>query len=308
MRNEEYSHAAEQIKETLVREYIKANPGARSEDVVMRTVNGQFVFDTINSVLADLAKFKDNKAQLSKDEQLAVDADERYQNCQISVKSSKNLLYLLFQSRYGKIGLVERKQIEQSLQYQERKCADCTLNLHITKSEFIQWMGLNRKNKNEIKTLVKQYCQTVLDQMKAQHTLYKTEIDLSEKFRDYTKEFIKKYFPDVKSKVTPQTLQTIVKVYQNLKNEEKIDVVNDVKSLNRELLEKTISVYEENLDKKRKSADSISKVISFLEGVISKLEAEAVPETTPEKSPDAKPAKDPGKRMAFFSNMFSRKK
>ncbi len=307
IKKDDYAQAAKQINQTLIDEYVKSNPHVRKEDVVGKTVNGDFVFDTIQNVLQSLSKVQTNKSLISKDEQLAVHSDERYQKCLKSVKSSKTIIGYLFNCNFKKFGLMEKRQVENKLNRKERECAASTADLHSIKKTFMQWLQLDRPNKSEVKTLTKQYCQAILRQMKIQYSIYRTEIGLSDTLRDYTAKLIKKYFPNVSSTVTLQSKTTIAKVYQLLKKDQKLQV-DDVKKMNRDLLEETLNQFEKHLSKQRKQTESITRVISFLEMAVAKFEEEETGEKPGEKesSANSAPQSQPsGPRMAFMSKLKS---
>ena len=50
---EDYSHAAEQMKDAIIEEYLKDNPGVQRNELMTRMVNGKMVIEQMKNIFVN---------------------------------------------------------------------------------------------------------------------------------------------------------------------------------------------------------------------------------------------------------------
>ena len=80
-----YAQAAAEMKEMLISEYLKKNPGSKRNEITTKLVNGRVVIETVSNVICNCSP-KNKKPAFSPKEssllkQLAAGGDERYAAC-----------------------------------------------------------------------------------------------------------------------------------------------------------------------------------------------------------------------------------
>ncbi len=304
---DEYSNAGDQIKEALIDEFLRSNPGVARSQVVTRLVNGRMVCDTIDKVMASASKLriqKEDKEALQK--HLAVQEDERYQACQTAINSAKKIVNFLFASTFAAFDLTEKNENLNFLRRNERLVLDRSHNLHEIKKEFLQMMG-GKINPTHARTKseVSRYFKAVLEQLKAQHAIYKREHELGTRFSTNCRDFIKDNIASVKGQLKKTTLKTVSQAYAIAKRESA--ATGGASDISREALEEALAEMDESLDKRRIQFQAIEKIIAYLEKLVKEIETSGGPAPKETQNGDPKPKKKGKGRMAFAMKLFGRK-
>jgi len=289
----EYSHAAEQFKETIIEEYLKRNPGVKRSEIMTKLVNGRIVVGTIQEILTNLSSRTSSKAKTACPDRNIVDKlkgeDERLAASFQSIESCKHYIEWLFSSRSSGFSEDDRNQNIEYLTRHGTICEYRAIDLHESKMKFAQAMtGKLKPTRSLIHTLLTEYMQTVLEQLKSQRLIYKREVELGDQFSQISREYIRKLHATSK----PSVIKAVSKVADVLKSN-KIDIsgitnANDIKGLTAAL-----DRLGAQLQQRREEYAILQEFITVFESVIEQLKA-MQPE--PEKEEEQKTSSN---RMAF---------
>ncbi|MEW6237802.1 MAG: hypothetical protein AB1656_20640 [Candidatus Omnitrophota bacterium] len=289
----EYSHAAEQFKETIIEEYLKRNPGVKRSEIMTKLVNGRIVVGTIQEILTNLSSRTSTKTKVACPDRNIVDKlmgeDERLADTVHSIDSSKQYIDWLFSSRSSGFSEDDRNQNIEYLTRHGTICEYRAIDLHEAKMKFAQAMtGKLKPTRSLIHTLLTEYMQTVLEQLKSQRLIYKREVELGDQFSQISREFVRK----LRATSKPSVMKAVSKVVEVLKNN-RIDVAginsaNDIKGLTAALDRLGVQ-----LEQRREEYTVLQEFITVFESVIEQLKA-MQPEAEKEEED-----KKSSNRMAF---------
>ena len=305
----EFEGVSEQIKESLIEEYLQKNPGVDRSQVVSRLGSGKIVLDTIGNVLASVSGRKareDEREFLEK--QFRINEDDRYQACRKSMENCKELVNYLSGSRVGGMSLDEKEKQLWFLKRQDRTIVNVTCEVHDIKAEILDMIGGKAyTSSSRVRSLTKNYLRAVLDQLKCQHTIYEREHSVGTEFTTSAFKFIEENVPSVRGSLKPAIRKRIVQAFKLAKKASGQDAPA-VPEPTREALEAALSEMEAELDVRRTQIQAIQKVIAVLEALLEKIgERGGGPSRESDsKARDAGGDKKKSSGMAFITKLFGR--
>ncbi len=291
-----YSYAAEQMKEDIIREFLHKNPEVKRYEVVTRNVNGRIVVDTIDNVFKyaagrrTLEKIKDQKLL----KRLTEKGEKRLTASLESINSSKRYVHWLYTSRFTGFTEKDKNENLDYLAQREVACGNATTDAYQAKQKIVKIMADKMKsNSSAVRTMIQDCMLAVLEQLKCQASVFKKEVELGDQFSFFTKQFLESSLSVVKSTVKPSTLNAMAKAYQILKNES-IDASEISNSGSIQKFKQGLDEFEDQLEKRREDLHAIQQLVQFLEDLIVSMgESSKIKKEEPEKVAST--------RMAFTS-------
>jgi len=299
-----YAQAAAEMKEMLISEYLKKNPGSKRNEITTKLVNGRVVIETVSNVICNCSP-KNKKPAFSPKEssllkQLAAGGDERYAACLDSIGSSKKYTGWLHGAKFIPFGDAEKNETLAFLAKKDEISGKRSLDILNVKKKLVQLMKAKVKaSKSMVQTMTMEYMQAVQGQLKAQGAFFNREIDLGNSFTENVEKFIKTNIRIAQPKLDKKSLIDIAKAYQVASNE-KIDPVDVPKKLDNKEFDKAINNVKDKLDKLRVEFDAIEKLIKFMEELVSELMLSKDKDLSEPPGKEKKTGKS-GPRMAFSS-------
>ena len=277
----EYKKVADELKELLIQEYLKTHMDVSREDLSLQCKNGKLVFEYVSDVFADTDKDRRiQKAQAQQDqflrdiplEDLVKSQDDRFQDCVLSAKKSKRILQFLSVSNAKSPSSLEKVRLFDRIGHGERSSITFAREIVDCKSRFMQLMDSRdvKATHSLVRTYILELLEATIGLIKTHCSLLKYETNVSNYFLDHTQHLIKKYFKTIKSHTSEKSLQTILKVYKSLETHGSITPL-DVKNMNYEVFEATISQFRSLLDQKRNEIERLTKLVDFIEKLIMKV-------------------------------------
>lgn len=299
----EYSQAAEQMKEMLIAEYIRRNPGIKRAEVCTKLVNGRVVVETVSNVIHNCAGRIKKRTTFTPQEQtmlkeLAKSGDERYAACLDSVGSSKKYVDWLYESKFTAFGDREKVDTLEYLDKREQISGKRALDILSAKKKLIQLMKDKvQASKSMIQTLTMEYMQAVAGQLKAQGAIFNKEIDLGNSFTDHTEKFIQSKIKIAQPKLDQKSLIAIAKAYQ-IACSEKIAPLEIPKKIQTKEFAAALGKVKTNLTTLREQVQVLQKILEFMESLVEELMKAKGEDLTgePPKTDESGPS---GPRMAF---------
>lgn len=276
---EAYIQAAEQLKEDLADEYIRSHPHTAREDILKSSPNGKVVFDNIEIVFKNSAKYKlfsqriqgQKRSILEGDEllysYLTTSDDESYNDSLESAKCCKKMAYFLFTSRFEKFTLVERNKYSDSLRKHEGRLPSKAIDLYNAKKILIDMMGEGKPTHKEIQPVVIRFVELLNDILESQASIYKVEYKLCELFREYLDTILIPQFSSPGFKVEPVKIKALVQALRELR-ERGLEFEEFKDSISVKLFESVISVMAEHMECLLAEIRTIADVNYFLLDVI----------------------------------------
>jgi len=306
-----YDLAQKHLKETLKTQYAENHPETPKEQVGTTEGTGKEVFTYLGEAFGNIKKQDRAPGELDDhgelDRILVLNSDQRYQACLASLNTSKRIIHDLFKSQYSEFAAADRDRHLAQLRKEDNRCEKSTLLQHRTQNNFLKMMDrTKRATRKSGYVFASIYFQSVLEQLKAQHAVYKHEGELEEQFRLYAKKLIRSQFKKLRGAADVETLETLAETYSVLKNERQYSA-ESVRDLNYQALEHALSEMEHRLEKQRKELGVLEAAIAIVEQMVGSLEnvAEAQPE--PAEIQDETPIEETetkeSKRMARFSKV-----
>lgn len=272
----EYTYAAEQMKESIIEDYLQKHPDIRRSEIVTKFVNGRVVVGTMTEILHNVAGRKSvqdastgkNKKLL---DELAKGGDVRYAECVKSIESSNTYLEWLSMSRYTGFTEDEYEENIVSLARLQPICNDRAVDLHESKMKFAEAMQTAAKpTRSLIQTLMAEYLQAFSGQVKAQRSIFKREVDLGDRFSTCTGNFIQDNFSGIRSNPNPAAVKAVAKAINILKNQNidigQIQNEKDIKKLN-----KALEFLGIRLNARREELANLQKLINFIDALVNEI-------------------------------------
>ena len=296
---QEYAHAAEEMKESIIDAYLRKHPGVMREHMVTKMVNGRPVVDQIHNVLQSAgSKVHVTEIHSKSDkkliEELRKGGDERLAVCVRSIENSKQYIDWLFLSKFTGFTETDKNDNLLFLVKRQQICEDKALDLYTVKIKMAELMSNPVKpSPSMIKTLTAEYLQSVLGQLKSQHGTYKKEVTLGDRFSDSMKDFLKKEFGQVKEMATPSTMKACQKAFMILQKES-INITDITSKGKLNELSGSLDRLGDQLQQRKHELEVIHKMVTSLEQLLEQIESKV--EAREEKS-----TAPSGPRMVFTS-------
>lgn len=295
---DDYSYAAEQVKEGIISHYLKENPGVQRHEVITKTVNGKIVVSTIQETFdamegrnksPDLQQLRNQKIL----NELARGGDERYAECLQSIANSNKYIDWLSLSKFSGFSQQDKADQTEYLNRHAAICSERALDLLKAKQNFVKTL------KNEIKpsasainTNLLEYLEAVSGQLKAQRSIFKREVDLGDRFSSAVMQFFSTQFSGIRARPDPAAVRAIARSISILRDNQiqmpEIENKKDMKAFDGALKQ-----LQDKLGKRREQFDGLQKLLDYLEKSIEEIKA-SLASATPEK-----PAGNDSRRMAF---------
>lgn len=300
MAMDDYAQAAEEFKEEIIGQFLKDNPGTRRAEVTVKYVNGRMICEQIKDVFRDISLNKPVRSPSEKRllKELARGGDLRYTASLESISSSRQYVDWLHNAPYTSFGDMERSETMHFLQRKEEQSSTYVLDLVEAKKKLAKMMKLDVKpSESATKTVMTEYFQTSLVQMKCQHSVYSKEVDLGDSFASNAQKFIRESFGDIKARAKISTITAIKKAY-NILRSTRINMPDITSNEKLKIVGDALDELKDQLDKKRKELQAIFKMIEFLQGIVDTLDTGATDDETKKKKDEGG---SKGPRMAFSS-------
>lgn len=302
MAMDDYAQAAEEFKEEIITQFLKDNPGTRRAEVAVKYVNGRMVCEQIKDVFKDISLRKPVRSPIEKRllNELAKGGDLRYTSSLESINTSRQYIDWLHSAPYTSFGDMEKSETLHFLQRKEEQSSTYVLDLVEAKKKLAKMMKSDIKpSESATKTIMTEYFQTSLVQMKCQHSVFSKEVDLGDSFASNAQKFIRENFGDIKARAKISTITAIKKAY-NILRSTRINVPDITSNEKLKIVGDALDELKDQLDKKRKELQAIFKMIEFLQSIVDTLESSLKQdESNPENKKDDKGPGGP--RMAFTS-------
>ncbi|RJP25795.1 MAG: hypothetical protein C4527_16480 [Candidatus Omnitrophota bacterium] len=282
-----FETAQEEIRNALVDEYLKQNPGVSKQEVIMACKDGKLIFSDLATFLAEMKITKGFSQSLenarSLFENLAIHENQRWKECCLSIEYSKLMLDCLVSSPFNYYDKVGWKRERDHLENQMRLGAKATVKLSTYKEQIIAL----RKNTDSIRTpstrsVVIEYHNWVIYQLKILHQVYKKEVDLGDIFSDCASNFITVTFEEIRRKAVPFNLNVdeINTIYAVLKGNANANLgLDGIVELTANLLHRTrmaltqaVEEMKERIEKRRAQFEEIWKAISSMQEFVNKMD------------------------------------
>lgn len=304
----------ESLQKTLFSEYVRKHPEVDQDQLAARYVNGRIAIDTLTHIFQDAQvrrKFVEIQKSQKKvyaqhlEEFLCVDENERYAACMKSIKHSTRIIDYLFQSRYAGFDLIRKTENLTYLRKKERICAANAQDIIASKRKLANIVECPDRKSSLIQTLIGEYLEASLNQMKCQFAVLEREIDLGNQYTNYVQRFIQENLEDLTTHLDPKHIKTIAKIQAILAHQE-MGVLN-IHQIAPGRLNETLNQYISQLDDKYEKLKVLEKVISIVESVVEKIQQK---KSTVPQDPEVKdPAPESGERshrMVFAKQLLQR--
>ncbi|MFB3787937.1 MAG: hypothetical protein ACE15F_16380 [bacterium] len=301
----------ESLQKTLFSEYVRKHPDVDQDQLAARYVNGRIAIDTIANIFQDAQvrrKFVEVQKSQKKvfaqhlEEFLCVDENERHAACLKSVKHSSRIIDYLFQSRYAGFDLIKKTEHLTYLRKKERICVTNAKDIIESKRKLANLVECQDRKTSLIQTLIGEYLEASLNQLKSQVSVLEREIDLGNQYSNYVKKFLQDNMENLSHHLEPKYVKAIAKIHAILAQKE-IDILNIAKITPGQLNE-TLNQFTSQLDDKFEKLDALKNVITIVESVVEKIRQKqaAVPEDRSSKE-DAPESGERGRRMVFATKI-----
>lgn len=307
----EYVQAAEQMKEMLITEYLKKNPGLKRAEVTTKLVNGRVVVESVGNIIQNCAGRVQKRAPFNVKEQsllkqLAKGGDERYAECLDSIGTSKKYVEWLSESSFTGFGDREKIDSLEFLQKRDEIAGKRALDILTVKKKLVQLMQAKvQASKSMIQTLTLEYMQAVTGQLKAQGAIFNKEIDLGNIFTGHVEKFISSNIRLAQPKLDKKALISIAQAYQ-LASQIKIEPIEVPQKIESKEFGNALQSVKTKLTNLRQEVESLQKIISFMESLVEDLVQSKDKDITGEPAP-VKETKPSGPRMAFTTRSGKRR-
>lgn len=304
MMNEEYGKVSDEIKEMIIEDYLKKHPNVKRQEIVIKTINGKLVVDTVTRAFHRLAESQKQYSTTPKDKQivskLAQRNDVRYGNTLNSIASCNKYIDWLLEGTFFQFGEEESKKHKQFLEKKEQEAVGYLLEgMQVRKKLTAVMETVARKTASAVKVLLVEYLQAVMKQCKVQADVYNREIDLSKLLSEEVQQFIRSNFDEFIN-LGDSVLIEIGKTCQILRGESYEPILITSKDDYKKVRE-SLDICEARLQKIRNEIAETTNLVKLLEKYIEEVNQMDLDEPDPEPEPQPKQEDDsnPFRRMAY---------
>ncbi len=295
----DYTNVAEQMKQSIIDDYLKKNPDLHRSEVVTKFVNGRVVVGKMSEILQNASSRKSvQDAGLGKNkkllEELSKGGDVRYAECLTSVDSSNKYIDWLSLSRFTGFSDEDREDNVLALARLTPICNDRAIDLHEAKMKFANAMqGAVKPTRGLVQTLMAEYLQAFSGQVKSQRSIYKKEVDLGGTFKTCTGNFIQDNFSNIRSSPKPSVLKAVSRAVDILKTQ-KIDIGPILSEKDIKKVSTGLEDLGEKLEAQRKANEDLQKLVNFIDAIINEIlpDSEKAKKESGEEEEDQEPAQE----------------
>lgn len=306
MASSEFQEASSQFKEEIITEYLRSNPGVKRSEVTMRIVNGKNVCTHISNTFDQMSKRKvRSKEEQQLLQELSGGGDKRFSACLESISSTRQFSGWLVDSPGIAYNENDSVEDERFLARREQLSESHALELSNFKKKIAKLMEAEEETPEEqVKLLMTEYFQSSHAQLKCQKSIMEKETTLGGMFSEYSEEFIKEHYLQLKPKAGKNTVEAVKKAYNILRSSgvDMEEVSAHEKITSKDQLKKLaggLNSLNAQLTRKREQLEAIQKMIAFLEDMIQVIKEEA-PKSKPKKKKKKSTTDEAPKRMAFL--------
>ena len=272
----QYAHVAEQIKESLIEEYLRKNPGVSRSEVTTMISNGNIVVGSIKDVLQKVTERVPHQQVLSGPSEallkkLAEGSDIRYAKSLQSIDTSKSYIQWLAGYRFAGFSKKEQQENLQFLDQQTTTSGLKAVDFYEVRLKLVKAMKEALKpTRSLIQTMMLEYFDALREQLKSQRVIYKREVDLGGRFCSCSTAVIHDNFMLIRSGKNPAAMRAIEKAVQILK-ENAVPLPQITKDSDVKLLTNSIGALEEKLEGRRMELEELNNLTAFLNEIITGL-------------------------------------
>ena len=268
----DYSYAAEQMKEKMIRDYLKKNPGVRRDQLVVRMINGRICIDRVDDVFTKVSKQEKTKRILSKNDQkllqkLSDGGDHRFVSSMKSVDSTKSLLEGLTQCPFIEFSEEQRQEHVTQLDDAVERLEDASIELFKVREKYAEVTQQSvRPLPSLIQTMSMELIEAIMKQLTAQAEIYNQEIKIGNFYSKAVRHFFVNHYQDFEN-LDPKIINYIAQSCTYLKSEKMREVaVNGAD--NHEKFREALDRLDEQLRFRRKQYKQIQKLLAYLSDVL----------------------------------------
>lgn len=302
---DDYSYAAEQMKEIIINDYLRKNPDVKRHEIVTKSVNGRIIVETITSTFNKLSERQKQKGNVSDKEKkllkhLSEGGDVRYAACLDSLGASRKYSGWLCESSFT---AYTEKESEETGDFLDKREVDAGRRaqelLYVRKKFTDQMSSASKPSRSLIQTLMMEYIAAVMRQLKVQAQLYGKEIELSEMFSTNVKKFLRDNFDKFEG-APEKVIATIGKAFKILQKGTS-QAINVTGKEDHKKIQILVDQQSQELNVRRQEYQMIQQLIAYLENLLAQMKQ---PDATPEPPKDT----GPRRRMAFHDKKGGRRR
>ncbi len=306
---DDYSFAADQMKEIIVNDYLRKHPDIKRHEIVTKSVNGRIIVETITSTFNKLSeKQKQKKGPSDKEKRLlkhlSEGGDERYAASLDSLGASRKYADWLSSSTFTSFQAKEKSETDDFLDKRETDAGRRAQELLYVRKKFTDQMSSSTKpSRSLIQTLMMEYIAAVMRQLKVQAQLYGKEVELGDMFSFNIKKFLRDHFDKFES-APEKVIATIGKAFKILQKG-KPQAVNVTGKEDHKKIQILIDQQSQELGVQRQEYQMILQLVAFLENLLAQMKSTDL--SIPEKKKEDADANS-RRRMAFHDKKGGRRR
>ncbi len=278
-----FDTAKEEIRKALVSEYLKQNPGVQEQEVIMACKDGKLIFSDVATILAEMKIKKEFSQSLEGARNLfsnlTVHENQRWKECCNSVSYSQLMLDCLVSSPFNYFDPYGWKCEREYLEKQQRYSAKATVKLTEYKEEITDLKERDGTIRTpEGRSLVVDYLNWVILQLKSLHLIYKKEVELGDIFADCASNYVRVTFEEVQTKTVAFKIDMdqVNQFYGLLKGspnatvglEGVVELTASVLNRTKIALNQAVDEMKTRIEKRREQFEEIWAMISSMQHVV----------------------------------------
>lgn len=303
---DDYSFAAEQMKEIIINDYLRKNPDVKRHEIVTKSVNGRIIVETITNTFNKLSERQKQKGGVSDKEKkvlkhLSEGGDVRYAASLDSLGATRKYAEWLCESSFAPYTEKERDETNDFLDKREVDAGRRAQELLYVRKKFTDQMSSTTKpSRSLIQTLMMEYIAAVMRQLKVQAQLYGKEVELGDMFSTNVKKFLRDNFDKLEG-APEKVIATIGKAFKILQKGSP-QAINVTGKEDHKKIQVLIDKQSQELNVQRQEYQMILQLIAYLENMLAQMKI-------PDEPAQEKPKEDGSRRrMAFLDKKGGRRR
>lgn len=303
---DDFLFAALQVRNAIVREYLDSHPQVKEQDITA-CAGSAMVFKTLDHVFQAIGAKKllqqttDSVPQDELEQNILEDENARCMKSLQSVQNSARLIQFMLKTIMIPFGQPERDQNLAFLKDREKNCVSNAVEQCDYRRKLVSLLDHVKPTASIIQTLVTQYLQSIVAQIKCQHALYKRELELGETFHFYVRQVLKTNLSTLPPEAVNKTAKTLQDMHEVL---EKNTQSEESASGTGEKIPffKLVKKFETQIQNQREKVEALEKVITFIEDVVEQMKSTTVGQKI-ESTPLMPEAPSPAPKAKTFNRM-----
>ncbi len=262
---------AQKMEEIVIKDYLKRNPQVDPDSIIAETIGGKTVLRSIAKTLKETSPNKAPDKSVAQRQQRFLDeleqsVDVRLNSCQQSVNSSKEYINWLMHDRYQAFDEKKGRKIFDAITRLEDQAIQLTEDLLTFKDKFSESInGGIHANHLMIESLVKDYLQAVLEQLKCLRDILKQEMMLGDDFIDCSRDFFSNQIPQNFSKPDPAFIKKLAQAVLIIKSSGIEFPENIEKSPDAKAIDESLNQLQMKLNQRKKQLHELNQLIAHIE-------------------------------------------